>query len=320
MGLNRLGSYLSQSIWNQNAESLEQLARAVGGRGVASGLNLTAGDNLTLHVSTGVLIDGACAREVPEAELELPPSVNRFVWMNGAGYFTFAATSEDPSGSLICLGRVFTDETSITSVTSEGRTEIARWINLRTYQVGNQLLILDTDNQRIGLGASPLHPIDVHLDACFNNPVQLNDFTVQPLLETPETPSTGLTLFSTRADSITELKLVNPEGDVIPFTRNSRPIAHGFASRTLVLTDDLVLSETDAPIQVIDPNGANRVVILPEAMDWGSFFRVINIGASHTVTVKHHDGTTIAATLGAGEMTEVTPLPDGPLPIWPIEL
>ena len=64
---------------------------------------------------------------------------------------------------------------------------------------------------------------------------------------------------------------------------------------TETLTGDLVLDDSDFPIQFIDPGGSARDIDLPaESVDNHAFYIVNRADAAETITVKNDAGTTIA--------------------------
>lgn len=318
MGLHRLGNYLSQQIWNDNAAAIERFASAVGGRGVASGLELSAGDGLQVEVSAGLVVTGGSARQTALIYATVPPSNSKYVWVDEEGTIAFSDSASDLGGSNVCLGRVFSDADSITSVTTEGRCEIARWTSLRTYSLGQNLLVLDTETGRVGIGMEPTVAFEVSGSARFSSEVSADRVLVRSRVSAPSGEAGAATLCFSGG----ELKAVQSGEPAVSLTRGFRPVSFGWASRSLVLSDDLTLGSTDAPIQALQAGGADREIRLPAVadVDWGTWFRILNVGSSDDLVVKSFDGSTTLATLAPGQFVEALPVALAGSPVWPSSL
>jgi hypothetical protein len=132
-GFTRLGAYITQSIVNDVLDALELWA-ARQGKGVLSGLELTAGTGLEVAVSAGDLL-GLRAVSIDSTTHALGASQTRYVWIDEAGAVTTSAGDDDPGGTAVCLGLVTTDADSVTIITKAGRMETARWVD-RVYRIG----------------------------------------------------------------------------------------------------------------------------------------------------------------------------------------
>lgn len=316
MGLNRLGSYLSQQLWNENVDRLERLAGTTQGRGVLQGLELAAGTGLEVTVSAGTLVDGAAAQDVVACTVSLPASTSRYVWMNASGVPVLSSSSADPGAGTVCLGRVYTDADSVTAVTTEGRTEGARWTDLRRFEIGNSNLVLDSETGRVAVGGEPVSGFDVYLPSTFSEVAKLTAAEWVPRTTLPSAPSSGFQMFAYTISGSTEFRLQDATGSMA-WTRQGCPVSFGESSATLVMVGDVTLSARSSPVQALDPGTADRSVKLPASPDWGSHFRILNIGSSHTISVFLSDGVTSVTTLDPGEWVDLRPEPASGSAAWP---
>lgn len=81
-----------------------------------------------------------------------------------------------------------------------------------------------------------------------------------------------------------------------------------FASKVLAVTASATvnLEDTDPIFVEIDPNGADRDVVLPAAGDDNHAYIIRHTGAANTLTIKKDGGTSIT-TLAAGELKYFVP-------------
>lgn len=153
-GYERLGSVLSQQLFNNTLNAIERQNLAQHGRGVVSGLELSAGAGLTLLVSAGEAV-GHCWHAFPAAELVIPPETEAYVWLEEDGTLSWSTAEAPPGPSSVCLGFAATGEAEIRSVSSRGRMPAARWTNARAYSLGEALRV-ETDTGLVGIGGSLL--------------------------------------------------------------------------------------------------------------------------------------------------------------------
>lgn len=306
MGLNRLGNYLSQQIWNENIDRLETLASLSTGRGILSGLQLLMGEDLTLTITGGVMSNGTTAQIIAGFSVEAPASASKYVWLAADGSVTYSSTTEDISGGNVCLGRVYTNEDSITSVSSEGRMALARWKSTHEYEIGNSALVINTQESAVGIGGEAVNGLNVHVPASFEDGAAMSSVNLVNQLSAPDVPLSGLTLFAWGGEE-PELRITNMDGSIAA-TRNGCPVAYGYASAMLELEDDLILTPRSASVQALNANGTDRIVQLPTALDWGMYYRILNIGEDGDIVVTT-DGVNVIATLEPGDFIEVRPVP-----------
>lgn len=155
MAFPRLGNLLTQSLFNGILDRIERLNRDLVGRGVMSGLVITAGTGLTVNISAGWAVGVAPTVVAAISASPVPASSTRFVWVDvTTGSVTLTLTSTDPGGELVCLGSVTTSGVAVTSISSIGRVDLPRFVSHRLWEVGAGLLQADLDAGLIKLGPS----------------------------------------------------------------------------------------------------------------------------------------------------------------------
>lgn len=185
MGYQKIVSgVFNEDIFNDNVTDLEAFHHVISGRGVISGLAISAGTAFTINISAGEMMTGKKWRSSAGATHNCPPSASRFIWIDGENndFILDTASSADPGGNYVPLGKVTCDGSGVTVITTEGRASVARYPDLRTFQVGENTLIVDTLNSRIGVNKTPLYPLDVsgafNVDALFVDGMELNSANV----------------------------------------------------------------------------------------------------------------------------------------------
>jgi hypothetical protein len=149
-GYIRPGKVFTAELYESLLQSLELANIQQHGRGVLDGLTITAGSGLTLNISSGVM-RGLREVELTSTSDTMPASSTRFVWIDEDGDVITTATLGDPGGTFVCLGQVVTDGSSIISVSASGRMSLFRTDGLRKYRFGEKTLVVDIENNRIGV-------------------------------------------------------------------------------------------------------------------------------------------------------------------------
>lgn len=176
MGFEVLGGVLSAAAYNRNLAALERQFAYNTGRGVLTGLTLAAGAGLTLEIAAGAWSSGSKSVNCDAFECEMDDDATRFVWINEGAYntslgfyepvVTLTATSADPGGGLVCLGKVTSASGSIADIdvsgSTGGRMSVFRWTGARAGRLAEGLLTWDLSNSRIGINrTSPGYSLDV---------------------------------------------------------------------------------------------------------------------------------------------------------------
>jgi len=113
---------------------------------------MSAGSGLTINITAGWLIAVAPAQIAAMNGVVVSASVTRYVWVSSTGSVSFTATSASPGGEVVCLGRMTSDGSGVTAVSNDGRTSLARFTALRTFEIGNGALVIDTETGEMILG------------------------------------------------------------------------------------------------------------------------------------------------------------------------
>lgn len=144
MPLNRLGDYLSQTLWNQNVDKQEALTNNCVGRGVVSGVALSAGSGLVLNVGAGVVVGDGAALNVASQTYTVPASGTYQIQIDtSTNTISHQATLSDPGGTIVVLGRVVTGTSTITSVNETGRRFVMRSTAPGVYKFGDDQIVID---------------------------------------------------------------------------------------------------------------------------------------------------------------------------------
>ncbi|MGV3616093.1 MAG: hypothetical protein ACO1SV_12225 [Fimbriimonas sp.] len=173
-GFARLGANLTTGIFNAVLDALELWAMRQG-KGVLSGLELSAGTGLEVEISAGSLL-GLKAVSIDLQTFALGASQTRYIWIDEAGAVTSSSDDTDPGGTSVCLGLVTTSGSAVTLITKAGRMETARWVD-RVFRVGAGRLEVDPEAQevrvlgRLVVNGHILRPVADHeLDADLDLP------------------------------------------------------------------------------------------------------------------------------------------------------
>lgn len=162
MPYQRPGATLTATLIESWLNSLELIALYGQGRGVLTGLALSDGGGLDVDVSPGTLLGLQAVEFGDTLTTTLSPSSTLYLWLDESGTFVTTATLSDPGGTYVCLGKVVTGGSTITSIDSTGRMSIWRQTTLWTFKLGEDLIHADTQNNRVGIRqATPLYPFDV---------------------------------------------------------------------------------------------------------------------------------------------------------------
>jgi len=163
MGFDRMssgGANFTVAYFNRIVEAFER-AWLASGRGVLSGLTLSNGGGLTLGIAEGVVMLDGKAIFVDDFTHVLPANETNYVWLTtsfseGTGVSSasiqLTATPVDPGVTYVCLGVVTTGASTITTIGSGGRVDLARWDSLRDYSVAGDLFRIDALDRQIAFG------------------------------------------------------------------------------------------------------------------------------------------------------------------------
>lgn len=187
MAYDRPSSTLSSDLIENWLSALELLGTFGIGRGVLDGLALSDGGGLVLNVSAGTLF-GTSAVEFEDATtVALTGSVTRYIWRDESGNFTQTTTIADPGGTYVCLGKVVTGVSSITSISTTGRMSCWRNTALRVWQLGQGLIYADQETNRVGIRqTTPLYPLDVSVGDD-TGLARVDDLLLKQISATPST-------------------------------------------------------------------------------------------------------------------------------------
>ncbi|RYG33635.1 hypothetical protein EON81_17720, partial [bacterium] len=291
MGFQRIVRFFGTEHLDQVLDHLELLASFMLGRGVLDGLELSPGAGLSVQASGGAVLVGQLVL-LEGASGAMPPWSERFVFVDETGVLSFAETFEDPGGSMVCLGKAVSNEADIESVSNYGRWQLMRQVTGGDLTLG------------MGVAATPIG-------------LRTGVVELEPIPGAPTVRSSSAALYSVESGGTTELAFVDSEGTSTRFTEGGRlrledPIVVGHA-RNSVEIEDLSTNKTLTPgspnVQVVKAIGAPRQVRLPENLDWGMWFRVVNSGGSGSpnVLLTSHDGATTISTIGAEQEAYIEP-------------
>lgn len=184
----------SVATWNGLMDALETLLARVAGRGVLSGLGVTAGSGLTLNIAAGTMwANGLVTLDARTATC--PNNATNYVWIDSEGLVTFTATSTDIGGEAVCLGQVVTSAGAIVSVTDAGRVDLARFDTLRSWSLGGDVVTVDLLTRSIGLQGGvelPIRAVSVDITVApddytlvVNSSVAARTITLPPASDAP---------------------------------------------------------------------------------------------------------------------------------------
>lgn len=129
MALPRLdisGMDFTVTKWNSLIDALETFGVTLIGRGIVSGLVLSISSGLTVAISDGVLNSRSVVSLTGITSFVCAPSVTQYLWIDESGTVTSTSTTTYPGGNVVCLGKVVTGASTITSITEHNR----EWIGV----------------------------------------------------------------------------------------------------------------------------------------------------------------------------------------------
>ena len=183
-GYTRITNYPVIGDWNDNYSALELNSTYSFGRGILSGLTLSAGTGLSLNVAAGTLM-GLKAVSISGTSTTVPDASTNYVWINESGSFTTSATTADPGGTYVCLGKVTAAGGVITTIdvtlATGGRMSVWRWTGIRVAQIGESLIYCDLANGWVGIGKTPAGTFDVS-GTIYSTGLQINSIDVSPAI------------------------------------------------------------------------------------------------------------------------------------------
>jgi hypothetical protein len=281
MALKQVGVYLSRSELNENIAKMEATGDYVVGRGVLSGLDLTDGGSLSLQVHSGVYhLMGSSVIVDSTLTLTMPASGTNSVWIDENKTLSYTSSDVD-SGDLVCLGRVTTSGGVIT-ITENGRVYLMRTSPSTpgTYNLGTGI-VMDGVNSRVGIGT--------------------------------DSPTNALEVVGNLQTSTADVDGAATVGATLTVSGHI-PIPTAIET----LTTHKHLTKTMANMQVLTASGANRKVMMPTTLDWGTNFTIVNGGSSNNILVRDSGDTATIATLTPGQSVKISAAYDSGVPGWPV--
>lgn len=130
--INVSGTDFTVANYNANLDALEDLGVNGIGRGVVSGLTLSAGGGFSLAIADGSLSSRSFVELTSIPTYTMPPSVTRYVWIDETGAITLTSSTTYPGGNVVCLGKVTTDGSGITAITEDNR----QWLHHTLQEIG----------------------------------------------------------------------------------------------------------------------------------------------------------------------------------------
>lgn len=300
MALVPISGVFNNSHLNNVINHLVQLASLMLGRGVLAGLELSTGTDRFVTASAGTVLVGSLLT-YEAATAEMPANATRYVFVDGDGVLHFAATAEDPGGSMVCLGKAVSGADSVT-VSKESRWQLMRQIT------GGPL--------ELGLGAQ-VTPEGVRTAMV----------SLDPQAGVPEGGSDRANLYAAVVDGRSEIHFVDDSGEGRQLTDKGRlrlesPVVVGqlpvpYEEETLSATK--TLTADSASLQVLKATVSTRVVKLPAGSDWGMAYRIVNAGAPGAPDIEVRSSTNVLiATVEPGEETNIQPtVGTGGVAKWP---
>jgi len=190
------GSPLTAAMWNDNFDSIALQNISQAGVGIVSGCVLSAGSGLTLNISAGVVVGHECV-PISSFTWTCLDNVTRYAWLDWtvayiSGVTTyiptivFTTSTTNPGGTIIPLGKVITASGAITSITTDNRSELARWISQLVYEIGQGRLTVDD-----GLGVVTIPSLALGSVQGNANPVKRTSAT-QAIPDANTTPAVGI--------------------------------------------------------------------------------------------------------------------------------
>ena len=131
--------------WNSMIDSLEALGLQALGRGVLSGLDLSIGTGLEVDISDGTIISKSVVALSSVPSFTCAPSSTLYLWIDEAGTVTSTTTVTYPGSGVVCLGRVVTGVSTVTSVDLFNREE-TKILQLSSQNAGYCAVALTSSN------------------------------------------------------------------------------------------------------------------------------------------------------------------------------
>lgn len=317
-------------MFNAIMAALENAAENAIGRGVLSGLDLSDEGGLTLGIAAGIA-HGRCANAFDAFEFTVTDNATNYIWLDEDGTITESASSADPGGYLVCLGRVTAASGNITTVETTGRMSLWRQTSIRNFELGESLFVADMFNGRIGIGKTPttafdvagqttLEDVEVTADAVVAGKVKTSTrVEVAERADDPDAPVSAVNIYAKDASGKPELFLNNEDDQVMQLTKAGVIQATAWTVNVETLSATKQLTLQDARVQALTASGGNRDVELPSAtgLSFGHSFKIMNVGSSNNIVVKDVTGTTTVVTLTPGQYVVIEPVHSTGSPAWP---
>lgn len=300
----------SAALLNEIPDGIELAQTYQGGRGVLSGMALSDGGGFTLSVSSGVCSNGLKVWEIDAFTSTIPPSVTRYVWYTPGAVspVSLTATSADPGGTAIPLGKVITNGSEITSVSNDGRVELLRWTDVRTLKIGaDDLLVIDELNGRVGVGMVPTVTFEV--DGAIKGTsldvpsLEADVLTVPQSGSAPAAVADTVKVYAKNVGGTAELFARDETGAEIQLTDGGK-LKIG-AKVVAAPDDDYAITAADAGRIFTNENytGAHEFTLPPAVAGLGPFSFVYIQGGDMTITPDGTDKMFDAATDERGSVT-----------------
>ena len=318
----RIVSNWTRALYHQILNGLESQNANQHGRGVISGCTLSDGGDLDVTVATGVIVTGATCT-ITGASFAVPDASTVYLWISPLTYdsdtdewsaqSTTSASTADPGGDYVCLGRVTTVAGAITAITTEGRMDLNRWSAIRKFEVGQSTLVINTESGRVGIGvATPSVSLDVSGTTKQDVARVTNYIALDQAAGDPSAPTDQATIYA-KADSTHTNIYFRDEDNVKQLTYRGSvyldsPTVNGHQPTAVnieTLSGNKTLTLTDANYQRLTASGSNRRVIMPSSATHDKWFRIVNAGASNNILIYDPTNTTLWATLTPAQETNI---------------
>jgi hypothetical protein len=265
-GFTRLGKVLTQGIVNAVFDHIETEIALRSGMGVVSGFALTIGTGLSVDIASGVMVGKKIKSITASSAVGLTPSSTLYIFVDEDGSVLSQVSSSSPGGTYVCVGSCVTGVSTVTSVSTDGKILLPRMTGYREYSIGENLLVVDLMNRRVGIGKVPTEDVDI------DGTVNLDGNMHVP---------TG----SVRASAVKGFEA---------------PLSFGYLSKNVAGAVDVTLTDTESENGVIEFVGVltgNISVIIPNTS--GQTKKLVNsTTGAFTLSVKHSGGTAYTITQG----------------------
>lgn len=139
MAFPRPGKLLTSAFFDALLARFEQQNIKQHGRGVLSGLAVTAGSGLEIDIAAGWILATSPVQLAAQSGVPVPASSARYVWIDAGGTVTLTATPDDIGGEAVCLGSVVTDGISVVDITHLGKMAVSGSPEPRFFQFGQHV-------------------------------------------------------------------------------------------------------------------------------------------------------------------------------------